>query len=694
MTNRVRSLNRNLRPSIFFSSLACWIILSHVQSRGSSDNQQWYRGQYSTPSGPPKQTSSSSVDSSPRTGSFSNSSIANHSYDSSTSYNTSPAEINSKHSLQSPEQHIGHQQQYTPQYGYQQSYQHNMNQPQPYLDVSQQHHTPTAPAPTYPYAQQPQMPPASQQYQPAAQSGYYSNAYSMAPMAGGHQITTPMSHSMASQSLPMPAMAAAGPPPGQQQFAQQQPGHQFDVTGQVAPPGMKPRVTATLWEDEGSLCFQVEAGGVCVARREDNHMINGTKLLNVAGMTRGRRDGILKSEKTRHVVKIGPMHLKGVWIPFDRALDFANKEKITEALYPLFVHNIGALLYHPTNQQRGGSSAGMPAQRATESRQSDYMRTPTGSQPPALTHHHSMSNPVGGTMQHPPPHSIAPHPQSGRPGLDRAHTFPTPPASASSLIGMASTPPQSATGSISYPQSQPYDRNVYSNPPSYSQYPAQQYQHPANIKTDMSQARGGAENEHTDTKPDGYSAHADGEQEGEYTHGSASSMIKASKSLTKAVGHVVHADSTQISPEMTHSPQQNGSGRATPRTANNYANYSTPQRGQQQLPSSNLYNVMSNDARAQNGSESYQPQSYPAPQYPAMNGIPPSSNKRMREDDNEDQYARQLSSPGGGIKRQRTDVYSSFLPSAAMASSYDSYDFERFVSLMILLWCMIYDYVS
>lgn len=47
--------------------------------------------------------------------------------------------------------------------------------------------------------------------------------------------------------------------------------------------------------------------------RTDNHMINGTKLLNVAGMTRGRRDGILKSEKTRHVVKIGPMHLKGVW---------------------------------------------------------------------------------------------------------------------------------------------------------------------------------------------------------------------------------------------------------------------------------------------------------------------------------------------------------------------------------------------
>jgi enhanced filamentous growth protein 1 len=47
-----------------------------------------------------------------------------------------------------------------------------------------------------------------------------------------------------------------------------QPTHQFDQTGQIAPPGMKPRVTATLWEDEGSLCFQVEAKGVCVARRE------------------------------------------------------------------------------------------------------------------------------------------------------------------------------------------------------------------------------------------------------------------------------------------------------------------------------------------------------------------------------------------------------------------------------------------
>lgn len=58
-------------------------------------------------------------------------------------------------------------------------------------------------------------------------------------------------------------------------------GHTFDHTGQVAPPGMKPRVTATLWEDEGSLCFQVEAKGVCVARREGKHSVAPMTISNV-----------------------------------------------------------------------------------------------------------------------------------------------------------------------------------------------------------------------------------------------------------------------------------------------------------------------------------------------------------------------------------------------------------------------------
>lgn len=65
-------------------------------------------------------------------------------------------------------------------------------------------------------------------------------------------------------------------------------------------------------------------------------MINGTKLMNVVGLSRGRRDGILKNEKGRIVVKIGAMHLKGVWIPFERARDLATKFSIIDLLYPLF----------------------------------------------------------------------------------------------------------------------------------------------------------------------------------------------------------------------------------------------------------------------------------------------------------------------------------------------------------------------
>ncbi|CAO3660445.1 unnamed protein product [Umbelopsis ramanniana] len=77
-------------------------------------------------------------------------------------------------------------------------------------------------------------------------------------------------------------------------------------------------------------------------------MVNGTKLLNVAGMSRGKRDGILKNEKGRVVVKVGAMHLKGVWITFARAKMLAVQYKIADALYPLFVDDPSMFLY-PAN---------------------------------------------------------------------------------------------------------------------------------------------------------------------------------------------------------------------------------------------------------------------------------------------------------------------------------------------------------
>jgi hypothetical protein len=140
----------------------------------------------------------------------------------------------------------------------------------------------------------------------------------------------------------------------------------FDRTGQAAPPGMSGAFTTVLWEDEGSLCYQVEARGVLVARREDNHMINGTKLLNVTGMLRGRRDALFKSEKTRHVVKIGPMHLKGVWITFERALELANQHNITEQLYPLFVRDIASITPQPANPRPDKPTVSQSQSEATE----------------------------------------------------------------------------------------------------------------------------------------------------------------------------------------------------------------------------------------------------------------------------------------------------------------------------------------
>lgn len=103
---------------------------------------------------------------------------------------------------------------------------------------------------------------------------------------------------------------------------------------------IKPRIATTFWEDEKTVCYQVEAHGIFVSRREDTNYVNGTKLLNVAGMTRGRRDGILKTEKNKSVIKIGAMNLKGVWIPFDRAAEIARNEGIDGLLYPLFVKNL------------------------------------------------------------------------------------------------------------------------------------------------------------------------------------------------------------------------------------------------------------------------------------------------------------------------------------------------------------------
>lgn len=64
----------------------------------------------------------------------------------------------------------------------------------------------------------------------------------------------------ASNRLPSPPQAVSSPGyPSAPQYSTQLP-----MAG-------RHRVTTTLWEDEGTLCFQVDAKGVCVARRHGEY---------------------------------------------------------------------------------------------------------------------------------------------------------------------------------------------------------------------------------------------------------------------------------------------------------------------------------------------------------------------------------------------------------------------------------------
>src|SRR5580698_3294819 len=103
-------------------------------------------------------------------------------------------------------------------------------------------------------------------------------------------------------------------------------------------------------------------------------------------------------------------------IPYERALEFANREKITEYLYPLFVHDIGALLYHPSNPSGASSRAGNAQNTlAAIDRRRNEARMAASIQGQAVSG--VLVSPVAQTA-------------GGRPSVDRTHNSPTPPASA------------------------------------------------------------------------------------------------------------------------------------------------------------------------------------------------------------------------------------------------------------------------
>lgn len=199
---------------------------------------------------------------------------------------------------------------------------------------------------------------------------------------------------------------------------------------------------------------------------------------------------------------------------------------------------------------------------------------PNGVLPSIQQHHHHMGLPG--------PQPLPSHSSSGRPSLDRAHTFPTPPTSASSVMGgmgaadnywgqqgmngsqggnpmsidtslsnaarsmpatPATTPPGNSLHSMqSYPQAtQPYDnsRGVYNHTAQHAPYPSHNsppdrsvYGQPNSyMKSEMGPPSGRPVGDGTDVKPpNGMIQHGDGtshatgedeaDHEAEYTHDS------------------------------------------------------------------------------------------------------------------------------------------------------------------------------
>lgn len=350
-------------------------------------------------------------------------------------------------------------------------------------------------------------------------------------------------------------------------------------------------------------------------------------------------------------------------IPFERALEMANKEKITDKLYPLFAHNIQGLWNFTTSSTQSNDGTAMSQRRVD----TPMGRPPSGG-PSSVVHHHSMSGSL-------PPHQ--------RPNLDRTQTFPTPPATASNLIGMgaqpaaydwsnnvpaanplsvdttlnnnrsmpttpAATPPGTGMQSMSqYPSQNGYDsKSFYTAAPSaqphYATHPSmtpqsmtryapifrskkllltrtsksETYSHP-NASGDVS---------HTSAEGDQDHGHDNG-----YLHETTNGYSQPRNTYTYSTAPNVSSigEHAHLSPEMSgSSPHQNASGRVTPRTTGGApgnqwtSSYHTPPR----TGGNGVYGTLSDTRSSLSNGDHYS-----APTYGSMNG----NGKRSRDDDDE-----------------------------------------------------------
>lgn len=309
---------------------------------------------------------------------------------------------------------------------------------------------------------------------------------------------------------------------------------------------------------------------------------------------------------------------------------------------------------------------------------------------PPLHHHHSMQASVGGQVPS-TPHSMTGSSATARPGIDRAHTFPTPPTSASSVMGLpptngsyeympngvhntqplsidttgpmnnarsmpttpATTPPGQHVAQLhQYQGGQQYDskQGYYATTPSsqtgYAQQPGPRYD---TYKGDMGPPTaphtGNSESSQNDHKQDfsqshgGQDHHDNGYMNGNGTYGSNRPEYSH---YSTAPGH------QQLSPEMTSSPHQAGSGRGTPRTMPpGQPQWGGEYRTPPQTNGSNMYTTANGDARGTHPAASLN--GYSSYQQPSL--------KRRRDDEDDVRPAsRDTYHTGYDPKRQKMDA--------------------------------------
>lgn len=335
----------------------------------------------------------------------------------------------------------------------------------------------------------------------------------------------------------------------------------------------------------------------------------------------------------------------------------------------------------------------------------DSARPSTSSQAPPLHHHHSMQASVGGQLP-PTPHAMNSQAAGNRPGIDRAHTFPTPPTSASSVLGIgssngsyewnqqslpngvpsnqplsietgqmnntrsmpttpATTPPgqqvqtmQPYSGHQSYDNKQQYYATTPSSQTGYAQNGARYDGYKSDMGPPTAPNTGNSES-HSEHKSD-YNGHATGENPEHPEHGYLNSN-SGYPSTRPEYPYATSQNHQQLSPEMTSSPHQAASGRGTPRTMPTGqpqwgGEYRTPPQSNQ----GSMYNP-TGDSRSSNPAGSVD--NYGSTGYGQ-------SLKRRRDDDESSQRPGSRDDyPGYDQKRQKMNRPESFgmpLPTAHM----------------------------